>query len=168
MDESPWTYAIASMEMRREGKIADDPPTGINKIADPRRFVFVEACGHVGNAALSLSVGTISRQSPSALTWTTSDRGLPQYRIVRDGCFTIATPLPTGTHPSDIRALRVQAFERPPAAGATPPAPDPVQLTRINKMFMLDAHDLPGPSILKWEGMQTIRAGGESFEVQVR
>ena len=166
MDASPWSYAIASMEMRREGKIADDPPTGINKIADPRRFVFVEACGHVGNAALSLSVGTVSRQS--ALTWTASDRGLPQYRIVRDGCFTIATPLPAGTRPSDIRALRVQAFERPPAAGATPPAADPVQLTRINKVFMLDEHDLPGPSILKWEGTQTIRAGGEPFEVQVR
>ena len=26
---------------------------------------------------------------------------------------------------------------------------------------------LPGPSILKWEGTQTIRAGGEPFEVQV-
>jgi hypothetical protein len=172
MDESPWSYAIASLEMRREGKIADDPPTGINKIADPRRFVFVEACGHVGNAALSLSVGSVSRQSQSqsqsALTWTASDRGLPQYRIVRDGCFTIATPLPAGTHPSDIRALRVQAFERPPAAGAIHASPDPVQLTRINKMFMLDEHDLPGPSILKWEGTQTIRAGGEPFEVRIR
>jgi hypothetical protein len=64
--------------------------------------------------------------------------------------------------------LRVQAFERPPAAGAIPAAPDPVQLTRINKMFMLDEHDLPGPSILKWEGTQTIRAGGEPFEVRIR
>ncbi len=30
MDAAPWTYAIASAEMRREGKIADDPPPGIN------------------------------------------------------------------------------------------------------------------------------------------
>jgi hypothetical protein len=172
MDASPWTYAIASVEMRREGKIADDPPTGINKIADPRRFVFVEACGHVGNAALSLSVGTVSRQSQSQsqslLTWTASDRGLPQYRIIRDGCFTIATPLPAGTSPSDIRALRVHAFARPPAQGTEPAAADPVQLTRINKAFMLDEHYLPGVSILKWEGPVTIRAGGDPVEVTIR
>ena len=45
MDANPWTYAIASVEMRREGKIEDDPAPGHNAIADPRRFVYVEACG---------------------------------------------------------------------------------------------------------------------------
>jgi hypothetical protein len=177
MDASPWTYAIASVEMRREGKVADDAPPGLNKIPDPRRFVYVEACGHVGNAALSLSVGTFSRQPQSAtgsvrlqpdLIWTTSDRGLPQYRIVRDGCFRIATPLPAGTKPSDIRAVRIQAFERPPAAGAPKAASDPVVVARINKMFMLDEQDLPGESILKWEGPVTIRAGGDPVEVTIR
>jgi hypothetical protein len=169
MDANPWTYTIASVEMRREGKVADDPPPGINKIADPRRFVFVEACGRVGNTALSVSIGSLglSRQGQSALTWTASDRGLPQYRIVRDGCFTIATPLPAGTRPADIRAIRVHAFERPPAEGKPRVAADPVMFTRINKVFMLDEHDLPGPSILKWEGSQAIRAGGEPFEIRV-
>ncbi len=161
MDASPWTYAIASVEMRREGKVAADPPTGVNKIPDPRRFVHVEACGHVGNAALSLSIGVRDQ-------WIPSDRGLPQYRIVRDGCFTIATPLPAGTRPSDIRAIRVHAFERPPADGKPGVAAGPVTFTRINKVFMLDEHDLPGPSILKWEGSQTIRPGGDPFEVPIR
>src|SRR5580765_1061139 len=169
MDAAPWTYAIAAAEMRREGKVAEDPSPGINKIPDPRRFVHVEACGTVGNAALAVSVGTFSRrsQSQSALTWTPSDRGLPQYRIVRDGCFTIATPLPAGTRSSDIRAIRVHAFERPPAEGKPRVAADPVTFTRINKVFMLDEHDLPGPSILKWEGSQAIRAGGEPFEIRI-
>ena len=175
MDGEPWTYAVAAAEMRREGKVADDPPPGINKIPDPRRFVHVEACGTVGNAALAIAVGTFSRQaqsqsqsqSQSALTWTPSDRGLPQYRIVRDGCFTIATPLPAGTRSSDIRAIRVHAFERPPAEGKPRVAADPVTFTRINKVFMLDEHDLPGPSILKWEGSQAIRAAGEPFEIRI-
>jgi hypothetical protein len=53
-----------------------------------------------------------------------SDRGLPQYRIVRDGCFTIATPLPAGTRAPDIRAIRVHAFARPAAGGRRwPPIP---------------------------------------------
>jgi hypothetical protein len=167
MDAQPWTYAIAAAEMRREGKIAADPPPGINQIPDPRRFVFVEACGTIGNAALAVSVG--SRQSPvDNLIWTPSDRGLPQYRIVRDGCFTIATPLPAGTRASDIRAIRVQAFERPPAEGKSRVAADAVRFTRINKVFMLDEHDRPGPSILTWEGSQTLRAGGEPFEMKVQ
>jgi hypothetical protein len=172
MDANPWTYAIASIEMRREGKIADDPPPGLNKIPDPRRFVFVEACGTIGNAALSISVGSRQsavgdRQSQSALTWTPSDRGLPRYRIVRDGCFTITTPLPVGTRAPDVRAIRVQAFERAPEQGDAPVAPNPVTLTRINKMFMLDEQFLPGRSILKWTGSQTLRPGGDPFEVTV-
>jgi hypothetical protein len=167
MDANPWTYAIASVEMRREGKIADDPPPGINKITDPRRFVFVEACGTIGNAALALSIGSIGLQPDRDLVWTPSDRGLPQYRIVRDGCFTIATPLPAGTRASDVRAIRAQAFERAPEKGAAPVAPNPVTLTRINKVFMLDERYLPGPSLVAWRGSQTLRAGGEPFEVKV-
>jgi hypothetical protein len=176
MDANPWTYAVASVEMRREGKIAEDPPPGINKIPDPRRFVFVEACGTVGNAALALSIGSVrpggsadreGRQPDRELVWTASDRGLRQYRIVRDDCFTIATPLPAGTRAADIHAMRVHAFERPAADGAAPVAPDPVRLTRINNVFMLDDRYIPGPSLLKWEGSQTIRAGGDPFEVRV-
>ena len=160
MDANPWTYAIASVEMRREGKIVDEAPPGNNAISDPRRFVYVEACGQVGNAALAFSIGVGGQ-------WIPSDRGMRQYRIVRDGCFRAATPLPAGTRVSDIRALRVQAFERPPADGAAPSAADPVHFMRINKVFMLDEHFLPGPSILKWEGPVTIRAGGDSFEVRI-
>ena len=170
---NPWTYAVASVEMRREGKVVSDAPPGHNTIPDPRRFAYVEACGTVGHAALAVSVGTSTRPSeagsvrlPPSL-WTPSDRGLAQYRIVRDGCFTIATPLPAGTRPSDIRAIRVHAFERPAAEGQPRVAADPVTFTRINKVFMLDEHDLPGPSILTWEGSQTIRAGGEPFEIRI-
>jgi hypothetical protein len=166
MDANPWTYAIASVEMRREGKIADEPPPGINKSPDPRRFVFVEACGTIGNAALAISVGSLSRQPAGALVWTPSDRGRPQYRIVRDGCFTIATPMPAGTRPSDVRAIRAQAFVRP-TEGGSPPATDAVQFRRINKVFMLDEHFLPGASILKWEGPVTIVAGGDPAEIKI-
>jgi hypothetical protein len=171
MDASPWTYAIAAVEMRREGKVAADPPPGLNKIADPRRFAFVEACGAVANAALALSIGTMRRvggQPDSSLTWTSSDRGRPEYRIVRDGCFTIATPLPEGTQPSDIRAIRVYAYDRPPARGGGPAAPGFVNLTRINKVFMLDQHDQPGKLLLHWEGSAPVPVGGAPFEVPIR
>jgi hypothetical protein len=167
MDANSWTYAIAAVEMRREGKVVDDAPPGHNTIPDPRRFVYVEACGTIGNAALSVSVGSRRSQSANDLIWTPSDRGLPQYRIVRDGCFRIATPLPAGTQPSDIRALRVQAYARPPATGAAARPADPVHFMRINKAFMLDEHFVPGPSILRWEGPVSIRPDGEPFEIRI-
>jgi hypothetical protein len=160
MDAHPWTYAIAAVEMRREGKIADDSPPGINKIPDPRRFVHVEACATIGAAALSLSIGVRDQ-------WIPSDRGVPQYRIVRDGCFTIATPLPAGTRPSDIRAIRVHAFERAPESGQARIPAGPVHFMRVNKVFMLDEHFLPGASILRWEGPVSIRTGGDPLDVKI-
>jgi len=167
MDAHPWTYAVSSVEMRREGKTADDPPPGHNTIPDPRRFVYVEACGTIGDAAIALSIGTAG-QSKGEMTWTPSDRGLPRYRVVRDGCFRIATPVPRGTRPADLRAIRVNAYERPRPNNAPPARPaGPVTMTRINKVFMLDAHDLPGPSVFRWTGAATLRPGGEPLEVRI-
>ena len=91
-------------------------------------------------------------------------------RIIRDGCFTIATPLPTGNARRQTSApcACMPSHGRAGRKAPTPAAPDPVQLTRINKVFMLDEHDLPGVSILKWEGPATIRAGGDPVEVTIR
>ena len=90
MDASPWTYAIAAMEMRREGKIADDPPPGHQQDPDPAALRLRRGLRHVGNAALG-ELGRSGRprsKSAGGSDLDASDRGLPQYRIVRDGCFT--------------------------------------------------------------------------------
>jgi len=110
--------------------------------------------------------GSVRLQPDRDLVWSPSDRGRPQYRIVRDGCFTIATPLPAGTRAADIRAIRVHAFARPADGGAAR-APDRLQFQRINKVFMLDEHFLPGTSILKWEGPVMIAVGGEPVEIRI-
>ena len=75
--------------------------------------------------------------------------------------------MPAGTHPADIRAIRVHAFARKPERDEAPPPPDPVHFMRINKVFMLDQHFLPGPSILRWEGPASIRAAGDPLEVRI-
>ena len=160
MDANPWLYAVMAQELRREGKISASAPPGQDKIPDPRRFVYVEACGTVGNAALAFSVGVRD-------TWFRSDRGVDKYRIVRDGCFRAAIPVPEGTRASDIRALRVHAYGRPPAEGKPPIHAGPVRLTHINKVFMLDNQYVPGPSILKLEATASIDAGGAPFEVRI-
>jgi len=159
MDRHPWSYALASAEMKREGKIADEGP-GHNTIPDPRRFVFVEACGDVGRAALAFAVDVRG-------TWIASDRGLPQYRIVRDGCFRAAIPLPPATEARDIKALRARAFRRPPADGQPAPPADPVRLRRINTVFLLDTDFRPGPPLLRWSGDATLPADGAPFDLAI-
>src|SRR5437899_2853315 len=65
MDAHAWSYRVTSQEMLREGKVAGDAQAGSGNIPDPRRFVFVEACSDLENAALSFGVRSrVKRQRP--------------------------------------------------------------------------------------------------------
>jgi len=161
MDRHPWSYALASEEMKREGKIADQGP-GHNRIPDPRRFVYIEACGEVGAAALAFAVEVRN-------AWIASDRGVREYRIVRDGCFRAAIPLPAAARASDVQALRAMAYTRAPANGRPAVRPTgPVILKRVNTAFLLDERYQPGPPLLHWQGTAAIEADGAPFDLPVR
>jgi hypothetical protein len=155
MDAHPWLYRVASEELAREGKIVDGAPPGRSLIPDPRRFVYVEACGSVGSAALSFEI-------KAGDAWFPSDRGLAAYRIVRDGCFRAAIPIGSQYGPDDLSALRVTATARPDHP------PMPVRLDAVNTVFMLDSNHRPGPPKLHWTGPATISAGGPSLAIPIR
>ena len=157
MDANPWLYAVMAQELAREGKIVGDAPPGKGTIPDARRFVYIEACGEVGNAALAFAVQAGDQ-------WVPSDRGVAEYRIVRNGCFRVAVPLPDSMTLRHVRAIRAQAFERAPRDGSPAPPPTPVRLTRINTVFMLDQSYRPGGSRLRWEGLKTVVPGGLPVE----
>lgn len=159
MDTYPWLYAVASREMAREGKIAANARPRTNTIPDPRQFVYVEACAEVGTAAVAFAVRVDE-------TWIPSDLDIPEYRIVRDGCFRGAVPLPAGMDGRNVKALRVLAYERPPRNGAPAPAANPVTLTRVNTVFTLTSGYVPQPLSLEWRGRQTI-APGARFELPI-
>jgi hypothetical protein len=155
MDAHPWLYAVASLELAREGKIVDAAPPGRGAIADPRRFVYIEGCGEVGTAALAFAVRIGD-------DWIASDRGVREYRIVRDGCFRAAIPLPPPATDKDVRAIRVQAFER-----EGKPAPSPVRFRRLNTVFTLDEHYVPGARLASWQGEATLTPGGPALEISI-
>jgi hypothetical protein len=152
MDANPWLYEVASRELVREKKIAANAPSGNSTISDPRQFIYVEACGEVGTAALSFEVA-------AGDAWIPSDRGVPQYKIVRDGCFRGAVPLPAGTRREDVRALRFVASQRVSSNGTVGPPPTPVRIDRVNKVFMLGDDYVPRASILEWKGPGTVNVG---------
>jgi hypothetical protein len=156
MDDNPWTYEVMAKELAREGKIVVDAPTGQGTIPDLRRYVFIEGCGEAGNNALTVSVSVDG-------AWLSSDRGVEQYRIVRNGCFRAAVPLPGDSSARDVEAIRVHAFHR-----KDKPADTPSKLTRINTLFSLNERMAPGPRLTQWAGEHTLLPGGAPFEHKVR
>jgi len=159
MDRNPWLYAVAAKEMAREGKIVKDAKPGTNTISDPRRFVYLEACAEVGSAGVAFGVRI-------AESWLSSDLGLATHRIVRDGCFRGAVPLPEGVESREVSAVRVSAFERPPRNGQPAAPATAVRLTRINTAFVLNAEYVPTPLLTAWRGFETIPPG-KHFELPV-
>jgi hypothetical protein len=164
MDANPWTHAIASKEMIREKKLSETAEPGSGIIPDPRRFVFVEACTELQNAAVGFSVR--ARDASGEARWFDSDRGLPQFRIVRSGCFRGAVPLPAGAGAPE--AVRFAAHTVPPRKDASPPSgPSTVTLTRVNRVFTLDDGYFPKKSAFDWVGSTPLPIGGEPFELRI-
>ena len=161
MDAHPWLYAVMSQELSREGKIVAAAEPGKDTIPDPRSFIYLEGCGELGGSALAFAVNANS-------TWIASDRGVREYRIVRDGCFRAAIPLPTTIGTRDVRGVRAQAYTRPPSADGSPRPAGPVHLSRLNKVFMLDQNYRPGPSLFRWQGALTLVPDGPPVEIPVR
>ena len=155
MDANPWTYEVMAKELAREGKIVADAPPGKGAIPDLRRFVFIEGCGEAGTSAIAASVNVGG-------AWYSSDRSVVEYRIVRDGCFRAAIPLPGSATARDVQAVRFEAHPRKDrAAGIS-------RITRLNRVFSLDERFVPGPSVVQWEGVASLKAGGPPLEIPVR
>ena len=168
MDAHPWIYTLAAKEMVREKKLVDDAPAGSGRIPDSRRFVFVEACTQLQNAAVAFSVH--APDAAGTARWFDADRGLPQFRIVRTGCFRGGVPLPAGAGRPD--AIRFKAYPLPARdnvpAPTGPAAPASVVLTRVNGVFTVDDTYQPRPSGFSWKGSVPLALNGEWHEVPIR
>jgi hypothetical protein len=151
MDAHPWTYRVASQEIRREAKIAGNAAAGSGKIPDPRRFVFVEACSELEGAALAFGVRV---RTPGGPQWFDSHRNRDQFRIVRTGCFRGAVPVPRGAGPVD--AIRFRAWRQ----GDTNVVQPRVRVTRVNRIFTLGDDLLPKPLPFEWKGSLPLRLDG--------
>ena len=152
MDRHAWTYTVAAQEMTREGKIVADAPAGSGKVPDLRRYVHVEACTELENAAVAFSIR--AADSTGAPRWYDSDRGLSEFRIVRSGCFRGAVPLPASAGRPE--AVRFRAFSRAQRGAA--PASSSVVLTRVNTVFTLDERYQPGGRCSRGPGRSRCRS----------
>ena len=161
MDRHPWLYDLAAQELIREGKLDAYAQPGDGKIPDPRQFVYLEGCGALGGGALAFAIRVKGE-------WMASDRGMPEYRIARDGCFRAAIPVPVAAGPRDVQALRAHAYTRPPSGNTPRPAVTAMRLTRINRVFMLDDRYRPGASFMQWSGELPLMPDGPPVEIPVK
>jgi hypothetical protein len=165
MDRNPWTYAVMSAELRREGRIDAAARPGSAKVPDPRRFAYLEGCGELDRATLAFDLGVST--SAGQTQWYPTDRGDARFRIARSGCFRAAVPLADDVTPESLRSVRIRAYTRPQRNGepALPPGTGRVVLSRLNGVFMLDEQYRPGTPELQWAG--SIEARGEGAPVPV-
>lgn len=174
MDAAPWTYAVSAREARREGHIHEGARPGSTRLPDPRRFATLEACAETRDATIAFSLGLRNRNG--TLRWFDSDGGLPAFRIGRratefpNGCFRGAVALPAGTAAEAVAALRFRAFTR--IAGKDerplPKGTGRAVLRRVNRLFLLDNDDQPGPSLFSWQGEELLLPEGPAFEIGIR
>ena len=161
MDAHPWTYRVMAEEVRREGRVQEEPRLGSEKVAELRRYVFLEACGEVHDAQLAFDVAA---EVEGRTAWYASDAGQARYRVSRSGCFRGAAPLP---EEAAVRGVRIRAHTRPPRRGEArlPPGTGRARITRVNRLFRLGETLMPGPDLLRWEGDQRLQAEGAPFEI---
>lgn len=166
MDARPWTYGVMAREIVREGKVTPTARPGSGEIPDPRRFVYVEVCGELTDAAVAFAIGAFDGRG--ATQWFTSDAGMRDFRIARSGCFRAAIALPADIDGTRLATLRVTAFPHQPQAGAAPPGDAPsARITRVNRLFMLNDEYVPGPSRLTWDGDVLLTADRPSWTIRL-
>jgi hypothetical protein len=152
--------------MVREKKLDAEAAAGSGRIPDSRRFVFVEACTELRNAAVAFSVH--APDATGTARWFDADRGLPQFRIVRTGCFRGGVPLPVGAGTPD--AIRFKAYSLPPPRdnAPAPSGPATVVLTRVNGVFTVaDSYELRTLGF-SWTGSAPLALNGDWRELPIR
>jgi hypothetical protein len=168
MDAHPWTHQVSAVEVRREGLVVDGAVPGSKRIPDPRRFVFLEACGRVSDARLAFDVAL--RRADGTLQWYASDAGRPDFRVARSGCFRAGVALPREAAASDVAALRLRAHTRLPRRGEKPLAKGSgtARIERVNLLYGLGADDRPGPSLFSWKDGSDLAPDGPPLELPLR
>lgn len=145
MDQYPWTYTIMAQEMIREGKITNERTLGV-RIADLRSYLYVDAASTQQNGAV-LSFAVKLRNDP---TWYSSDLGIGYYKIDRSGYFRTTIRLPRGVTLDKIERLaaRCDLTGNPRSKEEINKATAAqCELSTINKVFLLNEHFQPGPSL---------------------
>ncbi len=152
MDANPWTYRVMAEEMIREGKVEAAPSPATPEMSDQRDYLFAEfdkdtsypvppPAGAWAGTALQVKLA-------GDPTWYSSNHGVADWSTERDIPASTTVELPPGKAAGDVEAVKAVAV---PVAGdaGVPPSDYRIQVTSLNRGFMLGRDFLPGPSFLE-------------------
>lgn len=127
MDQHPWTYAIASKEMIREGRI--------NEIRDPRNYLYIEAKIRNQNSRVAFKTKLVTESH-----WRTSHRGDIKMAIERNGWVRATIELPPNTSSKQIAEFGYDCLREKEGV-------EPVCTAESIKAFFLTPDYVPGRPI---------------------
>jgi len=148
MDTYPQTYRVMTEELEREHRISATP-TGINIIADPRDYFYIEASSEQTGAALGFDVKIAGQKEIF-----TSDLGDARLRIDRSGNFRTAVRLPHGMSPTAIESVTARCH-----ASAQPATPRGCNHLKLLRVLVLVQNFVPGTLNLQVQPETSLKAG---------
>jgi hypothetical protein len=150
MDRYPQTYRVMTEELHREHRISSTP-TGINVIADPRDYFYIEASSEQTGAALAFDVKVVGQKEVFP-----SDFGEARLRIDRSGNFRTAVRLPHGVSPAAVETVTARCH-----ASSQPAIDRGCRKIKLLRLLMLDRGFVPRPLLLQAQPESSL-APGES------
>lgn len=133
MDSNPATYQVMAKELAREGKIRAFGTVEGQDISDVRNYAYVDYLAEHTRSGMTVTLVLRDGRLFS------SDLGVADYAITRDGWVRSTVELPPGTKSSDIANVGFQCVLPPKTTGA-----GTCRLERVRKAFFLDAAFRPG------------------------
>jgi arylsulfatase A-like enzyme len=155
MDTNPWTYPVMASEMVREGRIESPSDPATPELGDQRAYLYVEVDKDTLPANLPAGpwVGVALEVTLGDGRTFRSDHAVPDWSIKRDVPAATTVELPVGTTEDDVVAVSAWRVPVGTDTGAA------VQVTAINRAFLLDDDYRPQASFIAWTGDVTLTAG---------
>lgn len=148
MDDAPWTYRIMAEELARERRIGDSS-VDVNRIADPRAYLYTEVYAEQQGASLSLE----ARLTGDTRTYL-SDAGDARLRVDRSGYFRIATPLSPNFSPANLDTITVRCHNTPKQSDNRI-----CDKVKLSKVFVLDRNFVPRELRIAGRSLLRLRPG---------
>jgi hypothetical protein len=151
MDANPWTYRVMAEEMIREGKVEASPSPATPEMSDQRDYLFAELdkdTTYPVPAPPGAWAGTaLQIKLAGDPTWYASNHGVADWSIQRDIPAATTVELPPGKAAEDVEAVKAVAVPVP-GEGGLAPTDYRIQVTSLNRGFLLGRDFLTGASFL--------------------
>ncbi len=148
MDQHPFAYLVMAKELKRELKLRPFGTVEGQNVSDPRNYLYFEA--RLANHDSALDFKVRLKNDPR---WFSSNLGLSDYAIGRNGWVRSTVELPPGAKANQIAEIGLECVTPEEKVAGT------CEVLAVSKAFLLDDGYQPGPNIWTLDTKQKIPTG---------